>query len=559
VLEISTEPNIRYTAISFAPVQGFIEKSRKLRDLFGASLILSYLSYKLVEFATQKFGKENIISPGLINVQKGMPNRILIKGEFSRNDVTNTLTKTWKAILEECRVWIENKIPAKNNYEWEKEWLHWGMYSWEIFWGYGDSPTAAMQDLESRKLRRDWTGINWTGESSSLTGTDAIAWTGLGKVNSQPGRQLTKAEKAEMQDFYQRLSYALDINKEEDLPKIKELPLDSKLEGKFLDCQERLSIPELVKRLVTRDYIAKRIGIQTDKIYVFDEGFSDINRKTPQGKGLWTGWFMGDGDEVGKKIKSILEQQGDRGIQNFSEAMRKWGDDFYNEFPKELGKVIYAGGDDFLGVLYSSDTKKQVESIKALQWLMELPAKWQQHNQPINLSMGFIWTGASVPQRDILQHCREAEKRAKKLGRNRVTIRILFNSGQYVQWTCPWKYLKVIKQYKDRDKKTWDSGANWGHIYQDLAHLKARHAIPIKGTGEIINANIAFALYDLYFKHSDNDISSNYLSKNAQEIVGIDEDKEIIDWISGLIHIGWYLGSQITSCKGSNSEEEKLQ
>ncbi|MFN7715048.1 MAG: type III-B CRISPR-associated protein Cas10/Cmr2, partial [Pseudanabaenaceae cyanobacterium] len=38
-----------YTVITFAPVQGFIEKSRKLRDLYGASQILSYLSYCLVK------------------------------------------------------------------------------------------------------------------------------------------------------------------------------------------------------------------------------------------------------------------------------------------------------------------------------------------------------------------------------------------------------------------------------------------------------------------------------------------------------------------------------
>ena len=545
-METSTTPGIKYTAISFAPVQGFIEKSRKLRDLFGASLILSYLSYKLIEVAIQKFGKENIISPGLINVQKGMPNRILVKGDFTRNDVTNTLTQSWKAILEVCRVWIETKIPAHDKYEWEKEWLRWGMYSWEIFWGYGETSAAAMLDLESRKLRRDWTGINWTGESSSLTGTDAIAWTGLGKLNSHPGRQSSLDDKAQMQDFYQRLSYALDINKEEDLPQIKELPSNSKLEGKFLNPKERLSIPELVKRLVTRDYIAKKIGIQTDKVYVFDKGFTDINRKTPEGKGLWTGWFMGDGDEVGKTIKNILKEQGDEGVKQFSEAMRRWGDDFYSQFPPDLGKVIYAGGDDFLGAIYSSDTGKQIEPIKALKWLMELPDKWKQHRQPINLSVGFVWAAGSVPQRDILQHCREAEKRAKKLGRNRVTIRIVFNSGQYIQWTCPWQYLKILKQYKDRNQKDWLSGANWAHIYQDLAHLKARHAIPTK-EHKFSDTNIAFALYDLYFKHDNNDISSELISKNAQEIVGSDEDKEIVDLINGLIHIGWHFVSSTSN------------
>ncbi len=91
-----------YTAIAFAPVQGFIEKSRKLRDLYGASLILSFLSFKLVEKA-ECLGLK-VISPGLPTIQEGMPNRILIKGKFERNDVQNTLLKEWQKILQISRV-----------------------------------------------------------------------------------------------------------------------------------------------------------------------------------------------------------------------------------------------------------------------------------------------------------------------------------------------------------------------------------------------------------------------------------------------------------------------
>lgn len=53
-----------YTAITFSPVQGFIEKSRKLRDLFGASLILSHLSKKLVEAAKSFEGNQVIVIQG---------------------------------------------------------------------------------------------------------------------------------------------------------------------------------------------------------------------------------------------------------------------------------------------------------------------------------------------------------------------------------------------------------------------------------------------------------------------------------------------------------------
>ncbi len=108
----------KYTAITFAPVQGFIEKSRKLRDLYGASLILSYLSQQLVKEAQKT---TTVISPALPNLQKGMPNRILIKGEFSKSQVEKTLLSAWKRILHECRTWIEKKLP-NYTYHWEREW-----------------------------------------------------------------------------------------------------------------------------------------------------------------------------------------------------------------------------------------------------------------------------------------------------------------------------------------------------------------------------------------------------------------------------------------------------
>lgn len=90
------------------------------------------------------------------------------------------------------------------------EWERWESYTWEVFWGYGDSVQAAMDDLETRKLRRDWIAINWVGESSSLTGTDAISWHQLGKLDSNPGRLLSQSEQEEMELFYRRLSWLLD-------------------------------------------------------------------------------------------------------------------------------------------------------------------------------------------------------------------------------------------------------------------------------------------------------------------------------------------------------------
>jgi CRISPR-associated protein Cmr2 len=107
----------KYTAITFAPVQGFIERSRKLRDLYGASLILSYLSQQIV-LAVDRNPETTVISPANINIQKGMPNRILIRGDFGEDAAKEILLNAWKDILEVCRNWIETKL-FHYNYEWD--------------------------------------------------------------------------------------------------------------------------------------------------------------------------------------------------------------------------------------------------------------------------------------------------------------------------------------------------------------------------------------------------------------------------------------------------------
>lgn len=509
----------KYTAISFAPVQGFIEKSRKLRDLFGSSLILSYLSQQLAQAAEQPPDR-TVISPALLNVQEGMPNRILIRGLFERNDVEKTLIQAWTNILDLCREWVEQNVPAE--YHWEPEWFRWRQYAWEIFWGQGTSAESAMLDLERRKLKRDWTGINWIGESSSLSGTDAIAWPRLAEINSNPSRSFNSSEKAELAQFYRQLAWVLDDPYQRAR---KTVPDGFEPEGKYVATNERLSIPELVKRLVTLPKLARELGLVE-----LEEGFKDVVRES----GCWTGWFMGDGDKVGDALKHMTN---DQQRCDFSKSMRDWGETFKQTFPEQLGRVVYAGGDDFLGVLYSDNVKQKLQTAKALSWLMQINQQWQQRGQDITLSLGFVWAGHSVPQRDVLQHCREAEKRSKSLGRDRVTIRVVFNSGQYVQWTCPWGYLDILTKYRDRNEETGNK-ANWSHLYNDWATLKSRHVIVLKDCSNQVDDYVALKIFELYFDDMER------FEQHSQEIFKKDyTPKAVINWLDGLVNVGWQLCS----------------
>lgn len=584
-----------YTAISFAPVQGFIEKSRKLRDLYGASLILSYLSQKIVEQAESHLGKGCVISPGLIHHQRGMPNRILVKGELTREQVEKTLLGEWQKILRICRKWVEDNIGIpKEQYSWSQkeeqigkekgEWERWGSYTWEIFIGWGrpdpKNPNknlikAAMEDLETRKLKRDWVAINWVGESSSLSGTDAIAWHRLGEKRDL-SKTLTAEErlkdKEDQELFYRRLSWLLD-NPEQRKGKAHNMSLEKLRDyeqpnregiGRYIAVNERLSIPELVKRLITYDKIDadepddQKLEIAKLKRRKDDPEFKDIYREA----GYWTGWFMGDGDQVGNKLKWLANQNSDTPercdevLHRFSELVRSWGErfeDFQNResiFPEGKGRIIYAGGDDFMGVLYTEEPEtgenpKKLKPIEAWNWLLNLPKEWKQLQADLKgelkldftYSVGFVWAGHQVPQRDILQHCREAEKRAKSLGRDRVTIRVVFNSGQYVQWTCPWKHLKIL-----------DRCQNWTHLYKDWAHLKSRYAVRLREiNNNRIERDLALVMLDIYFNGLGKEIQHAKEKDDQWKVIaGGNSDFEIVQWVNGLVQVGWQL------CANSN-------
>jgi CRISPR-associated protein Cmr2 len=560
----------KYTAITFAPVQGFIEKSRKLRDLYGASLILSYLSQQIVTHVESKDNELKLISPALPSVQKGMPNRILIKGEMSREDAEKIILSAWKEILKVCREWIqcdklsEEKFP-EFKYHWEREWTLWGCHTWEIFHGTGCCIEAAMNDLETNKLSRNWSGVNWIGESSSLTGTDGIAFPGLGAETRNPKNMNYGLEDDKIKDFYTKLAEITEDTNEENP------------EGKFIAPNEKLSIPELVKRLVTRTEIAELLGIQE-----LDKGFTEIRRKPQPAqpeknqesiRGQWTGWFMGDGDKVGDHLKELAKKEnGDDEISNFSNAMRNWGKQFDERFnlKQKLGRVVYAGGDDFLGLIYSKNPAEPIPAFEAYQWLLTLNETWKKHEQEkITVSVGFVWVAGSVPQRDVLQHCREAEKVAKSLGRDRVTIRVVFNSGQYVQWTCPWCYLDILMKYRDRDGKTfaeWESKGrhkenfpNWSHVYNDLATLKARHAFGLSPNKHytytnkvnvLTNLSGLIEFIEMYFPGCKDILYENEkyfvcAARDPNLFKGREESAPLmITWIEDLINIGWHLCSK---------------
>jgi len=539
----------KYTAITFAPVQGFIEKSRKLRDLYGSSYILSHLADRLCQEATTKWGLR-VISPALINVTKGTPNTIMIRGNFQKTDAQDVFKKTWGNIVDECRLWIEDQL-KEWDYCWREDWRQWHNYAWEFFWAQGETANEARQNLVELKRSRAWVGINWKGESSTLSGADAIAYPTMPKFNPKSGSY--QKEDETIKQFYQALDQ-----------KIGEMYQLSNGSRGIIEPTEQLSIPELIKRLVTIEQVANKIGIQfPDQVH---PTYKDLNRLEQNEK---TGWFMGDGDSFGNYLQSLTKKEefptkeesndyADHKSQEFSLAMRNWARDSFTDWVEENGegRVIYAGGDDFLGVFYqipktkitTTNEEPQFEKLaltatQCLERFYKFPTVWKEHKEEVTVSVGFVWAYPGVPQRDVLQHCRRAEKAAKDDGKDRIAIRILFNSGNHLEWSCPWDYLKkIFTGYCDRS-----GGQNWTHLYNDIAVLKSRHAFDNQGA-------IAQALWEIYFPEIAKDwnlgndkflwnIDDDNKQRQSSGILGKQEtlSQSFTDWFINLAKVGFHL------------------
>lgn len=541
-----------YTAITFAPVQGFIEKSRKLRDLYGSSFILSYLSEEVCKDARRAFDyprdhaswpNDAVVSPALIDLTQGVPNQILIRGNapYEYEQASKTFYKAWGRIVSTCQNWIQAQLgkPGTMTWDygyWNRFWEAWAKHAWEFFWAVGSSADEAKETLNERKFARAWTGINWTGESSTLSGIDGRAWPHMGKY--RPYERSQEQENEEVYAFYTQLM--------------------NELEEATITPREFLSIPELVKRLVTVPDVINYAD-PTKPQRRIDEtplSFKDLNRLLNRDQApendlddeanreeaqRWTGWFQGDGDRAG----SFLLSKPDDVLHAFSLNMRMWGRELHNKLPKAYrpnkrdpdGRIIYAGGDDFLGVFYrnpptakqsfTTDDSPPMTPLECVRWFETFKSRvWEdggiwgsfqpqseaERNDgrvPITVSVGFVWAAPKVPQRDVLQHCREAEQSAKRNGRDRVAFRILFNDGKHLEWVCPWWLLEgnaddplgpdalpdtgILAAYRDRNGvQGYDKAPNWTHLYNDVAALEARHGF--RG-----NTEVALGLVEIYF------------------------------------------------------------
>jgi len=478
------DEGMTYTAVTFAPVQSFIRASRKLRDLYGSSLLLSHLARALADDAAAR--GLTVISPASVSSSRGVPNVLVIEGDYRKGHAREALLGTWLNVLEACRRWVQGEMPG-TAFEWQSSWKACANHTWELFHGQGNTIQEARQALAINKQQRDWSVPNWTGESSTLSSAEAVVWPGMGTVKDP--RELPPGLISERAREFLRL-----------------LRENQNLGEAFAGENEEISLIELVKRLVTYPAVGQAaFATKTDPNPnikdLIPRRFQDLSliarenqaEKAKQSESIV--WFMADGDGIGDHLQSLAQKEGEqKALQSFSQAMRSWAAGLYDRVPDVMEKqamVVYAGGDDLFGALHETEPgANDLNTNHLWRWLRQFPKIWEQCEQKnLTVSMGLVWADAKVPQREALQHAREAEASAKARGKNRFALRLLYASGNHLEWTCPWEWLDpILEHYTDREGRSLKASRDgrppsWRHLAEDLQWLQSRQAIAAQRTG----------------------------------------------------------------------------
>ncbi len=495
---------------TFSPVQGFIEKSRKLRDLFASSYILSFLTEKLVEFV-EKSGCGEVIYPQPFKETEealaNYPNRLVVKVkedcEGFGEELKKEFEKTWEELVfgvigllnlpERARLQME--MQTRNYFNvfyhlqdfvdkegWLKE-LHinniqnipqadsYG-YTYDLAEKYLGvkktlRPYKALMYLDKDKDGKYPHGCTLCGERPAL----AVDWKDLRKTKPAKAyleeneklcgvcltkrfapRVLKDQYEINVPTFNTVRDYAWASFKEKLKKKKITLPHEVlELVSSIKGSEEYYHEPWKVEADLLDPEDVYRLYKETkDKEYLelYEELVEFYRReKIKLPSNSYFALLMADGDNMGQwlGLQSELrkEKLSEDFHKQFSRSLSKFAHSMYEESKSYdlCLKLIYAGGDDLLAIAHPS---------VMIQFAKEASNKFKNvvdkdlaKKEP-TISAGIVIGHEKENLRFLLEQVREAEKQAKKEGRNRLCIRVITRGSSPVSVVLQWQEVSIL-------------------------------------------------------------------------------------------------------------------
>lgn len=409
--------------ISIGPVQGFVAQSRRTRDLWSSSYLLSFLVAHAMHGARSAGGR--VVQPtvdddplyqwasgwreGDVPQLGSLPNHFVVEVEGTPSDVARAaqedLNAAWSGVCDAVWDAYVKPIAEKGNGT-EDIWQRQVNGFWEFVWTAGASKGRGGL-LARRKHWRSHLASDEAGDKCTLV-HDLQELSGYVRAQGRAGR--------ERQDAFWR-----------------QMRRDGRLSPLDLRDNERLSAIGLVKRLfplVSRQAIGWEVDQShwpsTLKMAARDDSERDEENPSEPLPAFYA-LLLADGDRLGRLV-------GELGGDTVGKALSRFTADVPEIVGNCGGETVYAGGDDVLAMLPvegALDCARELANSYRAAFAGETGA---------TLSAAVVFAQARVPLRTVIEEShRLLDDIAKeKNGRNSLALEVLKGSGRHCQWASSW-------------------------------------------------------------------------------------------------------------------------
>jgi CRISPR-associated protein Cmr2 len=498
---------------TLSPVQSFIAQARKAQDLYAGSRILSELARTAAQEAKTQ-GVELIFPLSLEG--RSCPNRFIgkLEGDFDK-DALCKKGESIEAVVQEKFIALASEALKTINLSGQKPkgfdtqiWDH-----LDINWLFHDYEAYKEIDHLMAALKNERHISNQQpekGRKCSLDGERNALFFGPGtneqhlRLNS--AKIVGKGVWLKPNEGLSAVSMVKRAYKEEgrQFPSTAKVALSHQINAlstqnqKILACYQKLFSLDFTKacaELITSGELTNlRLSAENsnwrtefDEQLLYEENLTasnipnndqlDIAKKTqkklaPYLTHKYYALISFDGDKMGTLLsgETRKDQSGDLSLfqGRVSERLGVFSKWIYKDLDNPSGEsqngkmdVIYAGGDDFLGLANLNDLFKVVKELRhKFDELVNKPLRPELESD-ITFSMGIAIAHYKEPLSIVLQTARDMEKLAKTKGeRNAFAIAALKHSGDnhqaFFKWgtegdTSKWKALEELVGYFQKD------------------------------------------------------------------------------------------------------------
>ena len=479
---------------TFSPVQGFIENSRKLRDLFVSSLLISKLTEKLIEHIKTQGEVIYPIDPveGLSRGVANYNNRVVFIAErdmcdelkeeffdylrFIGRQVLGSLGVEQQIASIALEQLVNYFVPfcVCKDFINKERWLEQLGINKEEHKLKDLNDYACTYDLAERELGILKTFRPYKGEVFSHTheGKYPDGCTLCGerphlpmdwdKLRQKIRYQLEDHERLCGVCLIKRFLYLYPELEKRAFPSVSDIA-GLKFKEKLKEAFEKEENKHMYRRLIDILYTIGKPKDLTDYSmdYFVPEEVKRLKEEAPEEdkslfekllntleeiyerkilkrpKNNYFAIVLSDGDKIGDWL-AIDSEQRDKALtqdfhKEFSQRLSEYAREVYNyaSSKKFSYEVVYAGGDDFMALAHPWDI---FELLKVLNHTFKCKV-----NPKATISAGVVIGHEKEDLRYLLRQVRIAEKNAKnKAGRNAFCIRVITRGGAPVEFCAKW-------------------------------------------------------------------------------------------------------------------------